>query len=204
MNEQRAACRIIGVSGSLRPKSHTRHAVEIALAGAAAAGASVEFVDLREFQLPLCPGSASALAAYPEVARWRQMIQNSHAAILGSPEYHGSFSGVLKNALDLSELDDWRGKLIALIGVSGGAMGPVGALSGLRDVGRGLHAWVMPQQVAIAAAHEAFDDRGHPRDDVRDRLVKLGQQAAHYVTSTHSDHIAFASSRLAGRRADDV
>ena len=128
MEEKQSGGRTIGISGSLRAKSYTRRAVEIALEGAAAAGATVELVDLREFDLPLCPGSASALAAYPDVARLRQIIQQSHAAILGSPEYHGSFSGVLKNALDLTELDDWRGKLIALIGVSGGNMGPLGAL----------------------------------------------------------------------------
>ncbi|HEY4312845.1 MAG TPA: NAD(P)H-dependent oxidoreductase [Pirellulales bacterium] len=87
----------------------------------------------------------------------------------------GSFSGVLKNALDLTELEDWQGKLISLIGVSGGSMGPLGALSGLRDVGRGLHAWVLPRQVAIAAAHKVFDEQGQPQDKLRDRLFKFGR-----------------------------
>ncbi len=177
MTEEGFSCRIIGISGSLRPHSHTRRAVEAALAGAAAAGAKVEFVDLREFALPFCPGSASALAEYPAVTRLRKIIQTADAVILGSPEYHGSFSGVLKNALDVTELEDWQGKLIALIGISGGSQGPGGALSGLRDVGRGLHAWVLPQQVAIAAAHKAFDAEGQLLDDVRQRLEKLGQQA---------------------------
>jgi FMN reductase len=167
---------VIGISGSLRPQSLTRRAVEMALAGAAAAGATVQFLDLREFDLPFCPGSASELAKYPDVGRLRQTIQKAHAAILGSPEYHGSFSGVLKNALDVTELEDWRGRLISLIGVSGGSQGPIGALAGLRHVGRGLHAWVLPQQVAIAAAHDVFDADGRPSEDLRQRLAKLGRQ----------------------------
>jgi FMN reductase len=175
MADKNDKLRVIGISGSLRAKSYTRQAVQTALEGAAAAGATVEFVDLREFDLPLCPGSASALATYPDVARLRQAIQGTHAAIWGSPEYHGSFSGVLKNALDLTELEDWQGKLISLIGLSGGSMGPLGALAGLRDVGRGLHAWVLPQQVAIATGHKSFDEHGRPSDEVQNRLLKLGR-----------------------------
>ncbi len=175
MAESNPPWRVIGISGSLRANSYTRRAVQTALEGAAAAGATVDFLDLREFDLPFCPGSASALATYPEVARLRQAIQRSHASIWGSPEYHGSFSGVLKNALDLTELEDWQGKLISLIGLSGGSMGPLGALAGLRDVGRGLHAWVLPQQVAIATGHKSFDAEGRPSEEVRDRLLKLGR-----------------------------
>lgn len=177
MADQSTACRVIGISGSLRPRSHTQSCVEIVLVGATAAGASVEFLDLRELDLPFCPGSSSALSGYPDVARLRQAIQGADVVILGSPEYHGSYSGVLKNALDLTELEDWQTKLIGLVAVSGGSMGPLGALSGLRDVGRGLHAWVMPQQVAIASAHKAFDETGQPHTDVRDRLFRFGQLA---------------------------
>jgi len=189
MNDEKRSWRVIGISGSLRPQSHTRRAVEAALAGAAAAGAQVEFVDLRTFALPFCPGSASALADYPDVARLRKIIQQADAAILGSPEYHGSFSGVLKNAIDVTELEDWQGRLIALVGISGGSQGPAGALSGLRDVGRGLHAWVLPQQVAIAAAHKAFDEHGQLHEEVRQRLEKLGRQTVEALSHLrHRSH----------------
>jgi FMN reductase len=175
MTELQKALRVTGISGSLRHRSHTRKAVEVALSGAAAEGAMIEFVDLRDYQLPFCPGSARELESYADVGRLRQIIQRSHAVLLGSPEYHGSFSGVLKNALDVTELDDWRDKLISLVAVSGGNMGPVGALSGLRDVGRGLHAWVLPQQVAIPAAHDAFDQEGEPTAELRNQLINLGR-----------------------------
>ena len=170
--------RVIGLSGSLRPHSHTRRAVETALTGAAAAGARVELLDLREFELPFCPGSASALAS--QSGTWRTNYERCHSTgrtrrSSGSPEYHGSFSGVLKNALDVTELEDWQGKLISLIGISGGSMGPLGALAGLRDVGPRI------ARLGVAAAgrdcgrQEVFDEHGQPQDELRDRLLRFGR-----------------------------
>ena len=57
----------------------------------------------------------------PDVLKLRQEIAQAHALILGTPEYHGSFSGVLKNALDWLDGSELQGKMIGLVGVAGGA-----------------------------------------------------------------------------------
>lgn len=180
--------KILGFCGSLRPKSFTRHAVRIALEGARAAGVEVEFVDLAQLALPFCNGGDEVQAAHPGVIRLRKLVQEAHGAIWGTPEYHGSFSGVLKNALDLTDLDDWRGKVLGLVGISGGGTGPTSAINALRHVGRGLDAWVLPRQVSIAAAHKAFDPQGEPlAADLRERLLKLGRETARFA-KVHAPH----------------
>lgn len=126
-----------------------------------------------------------------KVERLRQEIRHADGIVLGTPEYHGSFSGVLKNALDLTDPEDWRGRMIAHAGISGGSAGPGSALVGLRSVGRGLYAWVLPGQVAIASAHKAFDEQGQPHSpDIAERLMQLGGELTHFARVHAADRAA--------------
>ena len=100
MNTQKSIT-VVGISGSLRPNSHTLKTVQIALNGALDAGAHTQLIDLNDFHLPLCNGNTPD-SNYPEnVFKLREIVLNANGIILGTPEYHGGVSGVLKNALDL-------------------------------------------------------------------------------------------------------
>jgi FMN reductase len=173
---------VIGLSGSLREGSHTSMAVRIALRGAEETGATTEFIDLREYNLVFNIGSTKA-ADYPgDILRLRKRLQAAHGVILGTPEYHGSFSGVLKNALDLMGFDEFEGKMIGLVGVSGGAMGAFDALNNLRTIGRALHAWVIPDQVSIPEAWKVFDADGTVKNAALEkRLLNVGKQVARFA-----------------------
>jgi len=179
---------IVGLAGSLRDESFTRRAVEIALQGAANAGAGTQLLDLREYELPFANGNPRE-ANYPaDVKRLREKISQSDGMILGSPEYHGGMSGVLKNALDLMGFSEFEGKLIGLIGVSGGAMGASNALVSLRNVGRALHAWVIPEQVSIPQAWRKFKPNGSVADKgLKERLEHVGEQVAYYASLHNLD-----------------
>lgn len=173
--------RVVGLAGSLRPGSATQMAVRCALFGAENVGASARFLDLAAYDLPLL-GRDQEPTGRAAVERFLSDLRAADGIILGSPELHGSLSGVLKNALDLTNRDTFEGKMLGLIGVAGGRMGASETLSHLRAIGRSLHAWVVPAQVSIGAADRAFDPRGEPIDsDVRDRLMSVGRQVAHFA-----------------------
>lgn len=179
--------KIIGLCGSLRENSHTRLALKAALKGAEQAGAVTELVDLREYNLVFCHGGED----YPEdVHKLRKLVMQSHGVILATPEYHGSFSGVLKNALDLMSFDEFEGKMMGLIGLSAGALGGNDAINTLRTVGRSLHAWVVPEQVSIPFADGVFSKDGNINDEsLQSRLSNLGLQVARFSylhSSTHA------------------
>ena len=177
--EQGGKVRIAGISGSRRAGSYTRMAVETALRAAREGGAEVELIDLREFDLPFADGGDSTV---PDLDRLRAAVQQADGVILGTPEYHGSFSGVLKNALDLLGFDEFEGKMVGLVGVSGGAMGGFNALNELRNVGRTLHAWVVPEQAAVAEAWKVFDESGAVKDEkVARRLHDVGRAVARFA-----------------------
>jgi NAD(P)H-dependent FMN reductase len=172
---------IVGICGSLRAGSYTRLALQIALRGAEEIGAQTHLIDLREYDLPFCDGVKDE-SGYPEdVARLRGHVQAAQGIILGTPVYHGSFSGVLKNALDLMGFHEFEGKMVGLLGVSGGRTGAVNTLDTLRPVGRVLHAWVIPEQVSIAEAWKAFDRTGRLKDpELEERLLELGRQVTRF------------------------
>ena len=120
--------------------------------------------------MAFCDGKEDDKEYPKDVFRLREEAKGAHGLILGTSEYHGGVSGVLKNALDLIGFEELEGKMIGLVGVSGGALGAVHALSHLRTVGRAFHAWVIPEQAAVSEAWKAFDG-GH---DVRTRLRPPG------------------------------
>ncbi len=95
--------------------------------------------------------------------------------ILSTPEYHGSVSGVLKNALDLMGFEELSGKVAGLISVLGGQSNS-NALNDLRTIMRWVHAWVIPEQVAIGQAWKAFDSEGNLVDEgLSKRLDQFAQ-----------------------------
>ncbi len=185
-NENASRIKIVGISGSLRSGSYTRRVVGIALEGAEETGAETQLLDLREYDLPFSSGNPRERNYPPDVYKLREQIRNADGVILGSPEYHGGISGVLKNTLDLMGFKEFEGKLIGLVGVSGGLMGASNALVSLRNVGRALHAWVIPEQVSIPEAWKKFNPDGSLKDEaLRGRLKRVGEQVAHY-SSLHT------------------
>ena len=156
--------RVVGICGSLRRGSYTRMALRIALRGAEEAGVEAQLIDLREYQLAFCDGGDDEKLP-KDVQRLRDDVQRAQGIILATPEYHGGYSGVLKNALDLMGFDEFQGKMIGLVGVSGGGMGAASPLSGLRSVGRALHAWVVPEQVGVPDVSDVFDESVPPDEN---------------------------------------
>lgn len=173
---------IVGISGSFRAGSYTRLAVARALQGAQEAGAETQLIDLRDYELPFAAGKADLEHKYPDLGYLREQVKAAHGIVLGSPEYHGSFSGVLKNALDLMGFEEFEGKMLGLVAVAAGRMGALNTLSGLRLIGRLLHAWVLPEQISIAEVWKAFDADGTLKDRQLDVAVcHLGAQVARFA-----------------------
>lgn len=170
--------RVLAVSGSLRPGSSTRHALAVALQAAADAGADTGWIDIAG--LPLCDGREPD-AYGPEVQAFRAALRGADAVLVGSPEYHGSFTGVLKNSLDLVTGEEMKGKLIGLVATARGDAGAMNTLNHLRQVSRWIGAWVLPSQVSVPRAADAFDATGAPvRPGLDDELRKLGSEIVRF------------------------
>lgn len=167
--------KIVGIGGSLRNDSYSQLALKLAAQRIEALGAEVEILDLREMQLPFCNGEKS-YPDYPDVEKLRNAVQQADGLILATPEYHGSVSGVMKNALDLMNFEQLSDKVTGLISVLGGQSNS-NALNDLRVIMRWVHAWVIPEQIAIGQAWNAFSNDGKIVDE------KLSQRFDEFAQS---------------------
>ncbi|PSQ44082.1 FMN reductase [Halobacteriales archaeon SW_7_68_16] len=168
---------VLAICGSLRDRSHTRVALRAALAGADAAGATTELLDLRELELPVFDADADEAGDAPHLT---ERVRAADSILLGTPVYHGSYSSVLKNALDYCGFDEFEGTTVGLLAVAGGRF-PVTALDHLRSVCRALNAWVLPHQAALPQARNAIEGGEMVDDDLRERVAVLGRRAVRYA-----------------------
>ncbi|MEB3216008.1 MAG: NADPH-dependent FMN reductase [Nostocales cyanobacterium 94392] len=173
--------KIVGIAGSLRTESYTHQALDLAVQRVEALGAEVEILDLRKMNLPFCDGG-DEYPEYPDVKRLQESVKQADGLILATPEYHGGISGVLKNALDLMSFEELSHKVVGAISILGGQSNS-NSLNQLRVVMRWVHAWVIPEQVAIGEAWKAFDKEGKLLDKkLSERLDKFAQSL---VENTH-------------------
>jgi FMN reductase len=161
--------KLVGIAGSLRGGSYSHQALAIAAQKAQDHGAEVDILDLRQLELPFCDGGDD-YPDYPDVTRLRQTVKAADGLILATPEYHGSISGVLKNTLDLMSFDELSDKVVGGISVLGGQPNS-NALNDLRTIARWVHAWVIPEQVAIGQAWKAFNEDGQLVDEKLDQRL---------------------------------
>ena len=168
---------VVGIVGSLRDGSYTRVGVERALAAAAEAGATTELLDLREFDLPIFDADDREAGDAPALT---EAVREADSVLLGTPVYHGSYSSVLKNALDYCGFDEFENKTVGLLAVAGGGF-PITALDHLRSVCRALNCWVIPHQVAIPKARNAVEDGEILDDSIEERVVRLGEETVQYA-----------------------
>ncbi|MCF2970225.1 NAD(P)H-dependent oxidoreductase [Synechococcus sp. Nb3U1] len=171
----------MAIGGSMRPNSSTYRALEVARREFEKLGIRLHILDLRQMNLPFVDGSES-YEEYPDVAVLQETMRQADGIILASPEYHGSISGSLKNALDLLSFDQLEGKVFGLISVLGGETNS-NTLNQMRLIVRWVRGWVIPDQIAIGRAWSAFDEQGNLKDEnLQQRFQRFAQSL---VTNTY-------------------
>ncbi|SFJ31977.1 NADPH-dependent FMN reductase [Thermoflavimicrobium dichotomicum] len=168
--------KILALAGSMNPNSTTKRAVQIVMEAAKKQGAEVELYDFRKNPLPIYDDRSDE-STYPEaVHQFKAKMLEADGFILGSPEYHGSISGVLKNALDFIGARELEGKFVALVGTAGGALGATNTLNTMNIICRTLHAWPLPSMVSVPRSYMAFNPDGTLKDEkIQQRLEELGK-----------------------------
>ena len=175
---------VVAVCGSLREESYTRTALRYALRAAEEAGAETTLLDLREYDLPVFDPDTDEQGEGEEATR---IVRETDAVVLGTPVYHGSYSGALKNFHDYCSFEEYEDTTVGLLATAGG--GSYGStLDHLRITVRGVHGWILPHQVGIRKAYDAFaddpdgiDGRRFVDPDLENRVEKLGRQLAEYA-----------------------
>ena len=130
-------------------------------------GIEVTMIDLAEHPLPMMEEDNGRLRTpADDISIIGEQLKEADAVILVSPEYHGSFSGVLKNALDFYWAE-FKKKPIGVVTTGSGRMGGINASSQMQHVILSLGAYPLPTKLLIPEIRHAFNENYEPlRDDV--------------------------------------
>ena len=173
---------IVGIGGTLREGSTSLLALEEALRAAEEAGATTELLDLRELDLPLYePGKP--IEGYGEnVKKLVEAMRGADALLWSTAAYHGTLTGVTKNALDFAQFlarDErpyLQDRVVGLISTAGGGMAAVNAIGAMVNAVHALRGVAAPLSIPVTQAWKAFDEGGNIRDEgVARRLESLGR-----------------------------
>ena len=177
---------IVGLGGTTRAGSSSEKALAAAMRAAAAMGARTEMFDGPSLVLPLYAPENPARSEGAE--RLVQALRQADGIIIASPGYHGSVSGLIKNALDYAEdmaKDDrvyFDGRAVGLIACAYGWQATGSTMAALRSITHALRGWPTPLGVAINTIGQAFDAEGHPTDPgVAAQLELLGRQVVDFT-----------------------
>jgi FMN reductase len=171
--------RVVAVGGSLNAASSTQKALQVLLDHAARAGCDTCLITGPVLDLPFYSTSTKGRT---EAARFLvEQLRDADGVFIGSPVYHGSISGVVKNALDYAEdlRDDERpylsGRAVGVLATGGGWQGCVATLGALRDVVHALRGWNTPFGVPIntSVPEPVFASDGRCMDDITERQLAL-------------------------------
>ncbi|HEV7385143.1 MAG TPA: NAD(P)H-dependent oxidoreductase [Phenylobacterium sp.] len=159
---------ILGLGGTPRPGSVTERALALALRHAEAAGARTKLFG-GEFLERLPHFNPSPAGPSPEQAELAAAVREADGIILATPGYHGSLSGVVKNALDTLELTRgdvspyFHGRPVGVIVTADGAQAGGATLMAVRGIIHAMRGWPTPYGAALNAAN-LFDDAGECRE----------------------------------------
>jgi len=180
------APRILALAGSLRAGSFNKTLLRVAAGIAGELGAEVDWLELRELNLPLYDADEEAASGLPEGAqRLQARIRAAEGLLLACPEYNHSIPGVFKNAIDWASRgagNPFPNKAAALLGASTGAAGALRALMQMRLVLAGRGVWIVPAQATLPNAASAFDESGALKDaSARKQVTAAVQQLLQQV-----------------------
>jgi chromate reductase, NAD(P)H dehydrogenase (quinone) len=173
--------RLLFFAGSAREGSHNKKLAQLGRHIAEANGIEAAFADLADYDMPIYNGDLEETSGPPERARAFATLLHDHDGVLiASPEYNSSVTPLLKNTLDWVsrvKIDDWSGievfrtRVFAISGASPGYYGGMRSLLNLRQILEvGLGATVVPQQLALPRAMDAFEADGSLKDEGQQKL----------------------------------
>jgi len=168
------AVKLLAFSGSLRKASFNHKLIEHAADLARSRGATVNVVSLTSFDMPIYNQDDEDASGLPDGAlKFRELMKESDGFIIGCPEYNGSMSAALKNAIDWASrpyadekpLECFAGKIVALTAASPGGLGGIRGLDHVREILSNIQCYIVPGMVSVGSIHEAFGDDGNLTND---------------------------------------
>ncbi|KIG13368.1 NADPH-dependent FMN reductase [Enhygromyxa salina] len=163
--------------GSSREDGYLDQVVGLAAVAARMAGGEVRELSLRAVQLPVMIWGDAGQDANPDVTRVRELAGWADGFVIGTPEYHGSMSGALKNWFDFLH-GELAGKFAGVVATTGGGTGDM-SITAVKTCFQWCHGFVLPFHAA--ASPTAFEGEMLTDARVIDRVERVGHDVVRYT-----------------------
>lgn len=177
---------IVGVGGTVREDSSSEKALRVSLSCAERMGAKTVLLSGPDIDLPTY--NPQDVHRTDEAQRLVSTLRRAHGVIIASPGYHGSISGMIKNALDYTEdmrddeLPYFESRAVGCIATAYGWQATGSTLSTLRSITHALRGWPTPLGAAINSAEPVFDKDGRCISDRASiQLECVGRQVVEFA-----------------------
>ncbi|MBI5609859.1 MAG: NAD(P)H-dependent oxidoreductase [Deltaproteobacteria bacterium] len=180
--------RIVGLAGAKDGGKSTRTALDLVLAAARAAGAETEVFDLATLDIPMYE---HGMPPTPDVLRWVEAARSAHGMVWITPLYHGSVSGLFKNAIDWLELlrtapSAYLTDKVVALGCCAGGVQAMQGINAMEPMVRSLRGLTLPLVAPVERAWQAFDAQGQPVEPaVRNTLELQGKELVRVLQRLH-------------------
>lgn len=189
MQVQGSRIPVVAILGSVRPGNYTAMALAI-VADEIGKISEIDFniIDPAKIELPL-PGMGKGS---PDLELLQNMVSEAAGILLATPEYHGSYSSVMKLVIEnLGFPNALSGKPVALLGVAAGRIGAIKALEHLRSVCSHVGAIVLPGPISVAGVQQVFDEQGNCLNPgVEKEIRSLSGKLVEYIQQHHCPEIS--------------
>lgn len=160
--------RIVTILGTRRPGNFTGKALNLVNDELRHEGVAVKSFDPAGMSLSF-PGQGST----EDAKKMQESVMGASGLVLATPEYHGSFSSMLKLMIEnLGFPSAMAGKPVSLLGVASGRIGAIKSLEQLRGVCSHVGAIVLPGPVSVAGVNRVFDEEGNCLDESTEKKVR--------------------------------
>jgi len=165
--------RLVAFAGSTRKGSFNVQLIRAAADMAAAQGATVEWLDLAEYDMPIFNEDLEKEGTPAAATAFKEKLKDADGFLIASPEYNSSYPALLKNAIDWASrpaegeamLAAFKGKACGLLAASPGMLGGIRMLPQLRTLLMNIGVHVVPNQFGLGKAGEAFSSDGSLKDE---------------------------------------
>jgi NAD(P)H-dependent FMN reductase len=135
---------------------------------------SVEILDLAEYQFPIMEETLKSHPNPPAgLLQFSDAIKKADAVIFVSPEYNGSYTSALKNALDYLSENEFTKKVIGVASVTEGPLGGMRAAQAMQQLALGVGGYAIPQMLLVGNVSTRFDESGHLLDASFEKKIQF-------------------------------
>ena len=165
------------IIGSVREGRKTHHVAEYLASQMEGQGLwEVDMLDLEDHDLPVLKDRwKDQVPRDVSLVEFSQRLTKAEAIIFVSPEYHGSYSGVLKNAVD-HFWSEFKRKPIGVVATGSGRFGGINASTEMQQLILSLGAYPMPKKLLVPFVRRAFDEDNQPVEE------RLAQEVEKFLT----------------------